>query len=110
MDIKDVRKALWEAYRLADEVEGGVEGKSSEAYCEIMYPTYWECDTLEEFMQPTGLMVYSYALGPSRRHYFYYSQKEYQENYYTWYAPDPFKKAVEVINSWVEEYKEYMEK
>ena len=106
MSIEDVRKALWDAYKRADESELGIEGKSSEACCEVFYPSYWECDSFEQFVKPSGLCVYSYALGPSRTHYFYFGDEERQINYYTWVSPDPFKKAVEVINSWIEAYLE----
>jgi len=103
MDMEDVREALWYAYKKEEESEYGVEGKSSEAWCELQYPTWWDCETLEEFKKPCGIMIYSYALGPSRTHYINYGEEDKQINYYTWESPDIYTKAVEVINSWVDE-------
>jgi hypothetical protein len=103
MDIIDVRKELWTAYQWATN-QPDFCGKISEAYCEIVYPGYWDVSSEEEFLRPIGLMVYSYALGPSRRHWFYYGKGK--EDYCTWYSEDPFKKAVEVIQGWVKEYDE----
>ena len=102
MDMSDVRLALWNAYKLKEQSEYGIEGKSSEAYCELIYPSYWECSTLDEFLIPKGIMIYSYALGPSRSHYINYGASERDVNYYTWESPDIYEKAVKVINSWVE--------
>jgi len=102
-DINDVRKALFEAYKKKEQSEDGIEGKSGEGWCEVLYPTFWECETIDEFLKPCGVMVYSYALGPSRQHYFRYAEIEKNDDYTTWYAPDFFAKAVEVINSWVED-------
>jgi hypothetical protein len=100
--MTDVRKALWNAYKKEEESEDGIYGKSSEAYCELRYPTYWDCEVIEEFLEPCGIMIYSYALGPSRSHYIMKGPVDRQVNYYTWEAPDIYKKAVEVINSWIE--------
>jgi len=102
MDIDDVRRALWAAYKKEEKSEYGIEGKSNEAFCSVEYPNYWECETEEEFLMPDALMVYSYALGPSRTHYFKYGKKDKEINYYTWESPDIYAKAVEVINSWVD--------
>lgn len=102
MDINDVRKALWKLY--SDNKDW--EGKSSEAYCELQYPAYWDCETENEFYEPNGIMIYSYAFGPSRTHYIYKNKRERHPNYYTWESTDIFKKAVEVIESWNKEYNE----
>lgn len=107
--IEDVRRALWKAYvdLVREDVDG--EWKSSEAWCEVSYPNFWECLDDDEadggvppsrFQEPTSLMVYSYALGPSRHHYFHRADTETHPNYYTWTAPDIFAKAVEVIDGW----------
>lgn len=103
--IEDVRRALWNAYSEATSSPEYM-GKSSEAYVELYYPNFFECKTLEEFMKPKGLMVYSYALGPSRQHYFDFSDKESQPEYYMWRSPDPFAKAIEVIGEWMKEFRE----
>jgi hypothetical protein len=103
MDITDVRKALYAAYAKAAKRPGGIEGKSSEAWCEVGYPNWWEVKTEDEFLRPCSLMVYSYALGPSRRHYFELADKESHPNYYTWRGPDIFALAVRVINEWADE-------
>lgn len=104
MDITDVRKALWAAYQRAAQLPCGIEGKSSEAWCEVQYPTYWDClDDPDSFLLPCGVMVYSYALGPSRQHYFNRAKRDRKVNYYTWESPNPFAKAVEVIGEWVKE-------
>lgn len=98
--MSDVRKALWKAYQKENESDGGLEGKSAEGSCELIYPTYWDCENQDDFLEPIGLMVYSYALGPSRQHYFYKGNKESHKNYYTWVSKDFLAKAVEVINDW----------
>lgn len=98
--IEDVRRALWKAYKKQQESEYGIEGKLSEAYCELQFPTFWNCETEEEFLKPRGIMIYSYALGPSRSHYVNYGPEDKEVNYYTWESPDIYKKAIEVIESW----------
>lgn len=98
--MEDVRRELWKAYKQAQS-EGWLEGKSSEAWCELEYPTFWDCETEEDFLQPCGIMIYSYALGPSRTHYINRGPKDKKVNYYTWESPDIFAKAIEVIQSWV---------
>lgn len=98
--IDDVRAALWAAYKKLEATEHGVEGKSSEGWCELQYPTFFDCQSSAEFADPCGLMIYSYALGPSRAHYFNRGKIDRQVNYYTWEAPDFYAKAVEVVNSW----------
>lgn len=100
-DMNDVRKTLWNAYKKLQQSENGLEGsKSSEGYCELLYPSFWDCDSLEEFQEPCGLMIYSYVLGPGRQHFIYKSKSEHQDDYRTWVAPDIYEKAVEVIKSW----------
>lgn len=99
MDIRDVREALWRAYRVA--LDNGLDGwKSSEAYCDVKYPAYFTSEDEAEFFQPYELEVYSYALGPSRSHYFRRAATESQPNYYTWCGPDIFALAVRVIGEW----------
>lgn len=98
--MDDVRRALWAAYKTLEATFEGIEGKSSEAWFELQYPTYWECETLEDFLKPCGIMVYSYALGPSRSHYFRLGKVDREVNYYTWESPDPCAKAVEIIGQW----------
>ena len=102
-NMVDVRVALFNAYKKESESEFGVEGTSSEGYCELMYPTWWDNNNdIENFCEPYGIMVYSYALGPSRRHYFVKPGIGYTEDYATFIAEDFYAKAVEVINSWME--------
>jgi len=108
--IEDVRRALWRAYEIERIARGDLGGKSSEGTCTVEYPTVWEHhddgllgDMPLGFAEPIGLMVYSYALGPSRQHYFHRAAEESHPNYYTWYAPDIFAKAVEVINGWAKD-------
>jgi len=103
--IEDVRRALWAAYETLYTVSGEICGKSDEAVCHVIYPSWWEWEGEKglNFFEPIGLMVYSYALGPSREHYFWRGVGDYQSNYYTWHSPDPFQKAVEVIGEWVKE-------
>jgi len=103
MGMNDVRMALWKAYDKERERHGYIEGKSSEGSCELIYPTIHESDSIDKFMLPLGIMIYSYALGPSRRHYIYKGEKDRKIEYYHWESPDIYKKAVEVIEGWVEE-------
>ena len=102
MDMNDVRRALFRAYANEAKRHYGLEGcKSSEAYCELLYPTWWECGGDESaFLQPYGVMVYSYALGPNRQHYFTRGETDRQIESNRWESPDFFAKAVEVINQW----------
>ena len=102
-DMSDVRSALWNAYDKLRKSEYGIEGKSSEAYCELMYPAIWDCEVVGEFLLPSGIMIYSYALGPSRRHYINRGQVDREVNYYTWESPCIYKKAIEIINMWAAE-------
>ncbi len=103
MDMIDVRRALWGAYKKAQKTEYGIEGKSSEAWCELQYPPFWDADDEETFIRPHRIMIFSYALGSSRRHYIEYGPEDKQVDYYIWQSPDIFKKAVEVIESWAAE-------
>lgn len=96
--MADVRAALLRAYGAAQKSPDGIEGKSDEAHCTLRYQSWWE--TEGDFNEPYQLEVYSYALGPSRRHYFDRAEKARQVNYYTWEGPDIFAKAVEVIDGW----------
>ena len=98
--MKDVRNTLWKAYKQLESSTNGIEGRLSEGWCELKYPTYLNCETPDEFCEPYGLIVYSYALGTSRMHLFNRGAIDRQVNYYTWEAPDFYAKAVEVINEW----------
>lgn len=98
--IDDVRHALWNAYKKLAASEHGIEGKSSEGWCELLFPTYWSCETADEFCEPCGIIVFSYALGTSRRHYFNAGKVEKQIDHCTWESPDFLAKAVKVINGW----------
>jgi hypothetical protein len=108
MNIIDVRKALWDAYAKCSKYPD-FEGKSAEARVDVIYPSFWECDTIEEFNEPIGIMVYSYSLGTSRSHYFWKKKADMSKNYYTWISDDIFGKAVEVINEWADEYINFLE-
>lgn len=101
--IRDVRDALKEAYDKLDRCEPGWGGKSSEAWCSVSYPSRFSDN---DFYEPCALTVYSYALGPSREHYFNRAEKDGHPNYYTWESPDIFAKAVEVIRGWASEIRE----
>lgn len=111
LTMTDVRKALHKAYKRTQEIDGRIEGKYNEGWCSVEYPTIWEegfgCGGLATdenlFLAPTRLTIYSYTLGPSRRHYFVKDDKDSHPNYYTWHTTDIFSKAVEVIESWVKE-------
>lgn len=105
MDIIDVRKALWDLYANNE----GWEGKSSEAYCDLQFPAYWDCENESQFCEPNGIMIYSYAFGPSRVHYIMRGKRDKEINYYTWESPDIYKKAIEVIESWDKNFKEHTE-
>ena len=99
-NMADVRRALWRAYEKAASTEYGIDGKASDGWVELRYPTYWECETEDEFLQPCGIMIYSYALGPSRRHYINRGDEDRRVDHNTWESPDIFEKAVEIIESW----------
>lgn len=103
--IDDVRRAVWDAYQRATK-NPSYEGKSSEGYIEVLYPNFWEAKSFEDFAEPKGVMIYSYALGPSRQHYFFKSDRDFQLDYATWYSVEPFNRAIEEINKWVAEFEE----
>lgn len=100
-DMSDVRRAVWEAYKREERTEEGIMGKSAEGACELLYPTYWECETLDEFLTPSGIMIYSYAIGPSRGHHIWRGEKDQQIDSRTWESPDIYAKAVEVVRGWM---------
>ena len=102
-EMTNVRKALWKAYRLAEKTGYLDSCKMSEAYCELIYPTYFDCEDIDCFLEPVGIMIYSYALGPSRRHYIYKGKKEKQISINEWVSSNIFTKAVEVINTWIKD-------
>ena len=101
--IEDVREALWSAYTIASS-HPDYYGKRSEGAVEIFYRPFHDCVSKESFFVPSGIMVYSYALGPSRSHYFMFGDKEDHPNYYTWVSIDPYTKAVETINEWLDSF------
>jgi hypothetical protein len=103
--MNDVRFALWAAYKKLEVTKHGIEGKGSEGWCELKFPTFWDCQDADDFLEPISLMIYSYALGPSRSHFFKRGKVDRKVNYYTWEAPDIYAKAVEVINGWADDIK-----
>lgn len=98
-----VREKLWQAYEKCRKYND-FEGKSSEGYMQVSYPAIWDCDTLEEFRKPDKIMIYSYALGPSRQHYIFAGDKEKEVDYNEWISQDIFKKAWEIIDEWEKEF------
>jgi hypothetical protein len=98
--MNDVRAALWAAYKKLEAKDGVIEDKSSEGLCELQYPKFWNCQDAATFAEPCGLIIYSYAFGPSRRNCFNRGEADRQVNYCTWEAPDFYAKAVEIVNSW----------
>ena len=48
-------------------------GKNSEGYIEVRYPSWHQCDELEDYVFPRayGISIYSYLFGPRRMHDFY---------------------------------------
>jgi hypothetical protein len=104
MDISELRATLWNAYNEVIEMDSDFSGKSGEAYCQVQYPCFWDCETVEDFSKPEGIMVYSYSLGPSRRHYFMLGEKDTHPNYYTWISKNPLKKAIEIVTEWKDKY------
>lgn len=102
--IEGVRRQLWRTYQKCS--NHCLEGKSGEASVCIYYPPFWDIESEDDFLRPTTIEVYSYALGPSRRHYFELGKKESHPNYYTWISPDPYKKAIEVIQQWEKSFLE----
>lgn len=102
--IEDVRKALWDGYKKVIAADPSFSGKLQEASCSVEYRSIWEADTEDAFCEPCLLVVYSYALGTSRDHYFVKGDEDHHPNYYTWVSKDIFEKAVEVISKWVEDY------
>lgn len=102
--IVDVQNALRRGYEMLRATPEGIEGKMDEGCCRVLYSPIWDDDGSASFHDPVRLMVYSYALGPSRQHFFKRGKTDRQINYYTWESPDIFAKAVEVIEGWIEEW------
>lgn len=102
--IEGVRKCIIDAYREAQE-KGVLEGtKSGEAYIELQYKSFWECETEEDINEPYCLMVYSYFFGPSRQHYFFKAQDYKERNYCNWEGPNIFQLAIDKITEWKNEF------
>ncbi len=105
MDMTDVRKALWRAYKKI-----GIEEKRmpvEEGYCELQYPSLEDADYNEEkFLRPTGVFIYSPTLLSKESCYVEQGDEECKINDYAWQAPDIFKKAVDLIDLWADDLKE----
>lgn len=65
----EIRKLLKEAYDYYFEHSDGLS-KWSEGAVEINYPNYFDEKKGLDPLESTGIMIYSYVLGPSREHYF----------------------------------------
>jgi len=102
--LREIQTTLWNLYSSDDDLYG----KSSGMVCEVYYPSFWECEKPEDAFVATGLMVYSYCCGSIRSHYFWRDDTEVGAPS-TWYAPDPFAKALEVVRGWVKEEMSYRE-
>ena len=100
--IEDVRAALYDAYMLYKKYNGYIDGKSDEGLCQLIYPTIYDCNSSKEFITPTGIMVYSYTLGPSRRHYFFFGEESHPD-YNIWYSKNIYDTAVHEIMNWIDE-------
>lgn len=91
----EIRRVLAAAYEEAfreDECHKTADGR-----CEALYPGVGDdegCGGIEA----TGLMIYSYVLGPSRSHYFYKGRG--RGNYATFYSDDPFARALREVRKW----------
>lgn len=90
-----IRKLLYEATQHAIKEFGG--GKINECYTEVCYGPY------SDSVEPSCLMIYSYMLGPSRRHYF--AKGHGEGDHATWYCGDRdiFDVALEIVGGWHEE-------
>jgi hypothetical protein len=95
-----IRRLLDEAYKDYFARSDGY-CKSSEGYIEVYYPTWFEVEAGRDPMKANGLMVWSYALGPSRQHHFW--EGKGRGDYSTHYSADPFAKAVQVVTKWRDE-------
>ncbi len=102
--IDDVRKKLWGAYERLRKEEGGIEGKSSEARVLVKYLPIWEAKTLDEFLVPYEIEIYSYSLGPSRRHFFTFDEEYSKPDYNAWRGPNICQLACDAIDEWEAEY------
>lgn len=66
--LKEIDRLLDEAYR-HHFARPDALGKSADGHIEVLLGNYWDRDAEEE-RTPPGVAIYSYALGPSRTHYF----------------------------------------
>lgn len=97
-----IRKLLAYGYERNWRFDDGMH-KSSDGYCAVFYPKAWEdegCGGIE----PSGLEIYSYALGPSRMHYFHKGSG--RGDYAEFYSADPFQTALEEVSKWIKEQDE----
>lgn len=66
--LEEIDRLLDEAYRHYFARPDAL-GKSAEGHIEVILGNYWDRDADEERTSPR-VAIYSYALGPSRTHYF----------------------------------------
>ena len=107
-EIKELRRVIWRAYAKARDVWGRIDGKSGEGVVTVTFPAIWDCQTEEQFVEaaPASIMVYSYALGPSRGHYFFKSDRDYKAKFAPeYYAKDPVARATKVVEGWARDRK-----
>lgn len=74
--FRKIRRVLGEIHQQwVDNIKEGIDDghcKSSEGMIEVHYPTWFDCDSLEEYCsaKADGIGIYSYVFGPSRMHDF----------------------------------------
>lgn len=93
----EVRRLLAEGYARYSDCH-----KSSDGYCEVMYPTAYSDEEGCGGVEANGLMVWSYVFGPSRAHHFYKGRG--RGDYCTFYSADPFATALREVQKWMAEY------
>jgi len=105
MDMTDVRKALWRAYKKLEIEEKKIIIEKD--YCELQYPSFEKTAyNKESYLQPNCILIYSPILFPNGPCHIEKGDEEYKITRFYWQAPDIFKKAVDLINSWAGDLKE----
>jgi hypothetical protein len=95
--LRQIRTLMNEAYDHYFKFSDGY-CKSAEGAIEVYYPNYFDVRAGDNPEEATGLMVYSYVLGPSRQHHWFKGKGK--GDYATKWTADPFATALKDVQKW----------
>ncbi len=98
--FSEIRRLLAEGYRIHAEQDDGIH-MPSDGLCEVGYPTAYSDEEGCGGIEAHALMIYSYVLGPSRKHHFFKGRG--WGDCSTFYSDDPFATALRQVQSWLAE-------